>query len=91
VDGASNIAAIACGAFHCLVLTSGGEVMAWGTNDYGQVWGQRNRCIGLVEQAALGGEPEVHWGVAGGAVESHVIACARAGRDAAASVRGAAG
>lgn len=37
VDGAVNIAAIACGAFHNLALVADGSVLSWGTNDYGQV------------------------------------------------------
>jgi alpha-tubulin suppressor-like RCC1 family protein len=37
VEGAVNIAAIACGGFHNLALVSDGSVLSWGTNDYGQV------------------------------------------------------
>lgn len=37
VDGAVNIAAIACGGFHNLALVADGSVLSWGTNDHGQV------------------------------------------------------
>jgi hypothetical protein len=37
VEGAVNIAAIACGAFHNLALVADGSVLSWGTNDYGQL------------------------------------------------------
>lgn len=37
VEGAVNIAAIACGGFHNLALVADGSVLSWGTNDYGQV------------------------------------------------------
>jgi hypothetical protein len=37
VPGAVNIAAIACGAFHNMALVADGRVLAWGTNDYGQL------------------------------------------------------
>lgn len=33
----SNIVSIASGAFHNLALNSSNEVLAWGTNDYGQL------------------------------------------------------
>jgi alpha-tubulin suppressor-like RCC1 family protein len=37
VPGAVNIASIACGAFHNMALVADGRVLAWGTNDYGQL------------------------------------------------------
>ncbi|WIA13861.1 hypothetical protein OEZ85_002434 [Tetradesmus obliquus] len=37
VPGAVNIAAIACGAFHNMALARDGCLLAWGTNDYGQL------------------------------------------------------
>jgi alpha-tubulin suppressor-like RCC1 family protein len=37
VPGAVNIAAIACGAFHNMALGADGRLLAWGTNDYGQL------------------------------------------------------
>jgi alpha-tubulin suppressor-like RCC1 family protein len=40
VEGVSDVAAVACGAFHSMALSRGGEVLAWGTNDYGQVRGR---------------------------------------------------
>lgn len=36
VTGVSNLTAIAAGSAHCLGLTSGGEVVAWGSNQSGQ-------------------------------------------------------
>jgi alpha-tubulin suppressor-like RCC1 family protein len=37
VPGAADVAAIACGGFHNLALAADGRVIAWGTNDYGQL------------------------------------------------------
>lgn len=37
VEGAVDIAAIAAGGFHNMALSRAGEVLTWGTNDYGQL------------------------------------------------------
>jgi alpha-tubulin suppressor-like RCC1 family protein len=37
VEGAVDIAAIAAGGFHNMALNRAGEVLTWGTNDYGQL------------------------------------------------------
>ncbi len=33
----TEMAAIACGAFHNMALSRSGQVYTWGTNDYGQL------------------------------------------------------
>lgn len=45
MEGAVNIAAIACGGFHNLALVADGSVLSWGTNDYGQVRRLRDASV----------------------------------------------
>jgi hypothetical protein len=61
VQGAVDIAAIAAGGFHNMALNRAGEVLTWGTNDYGQL-GNGSTSYSM-EPSKVGVVPEHSTGV----------------------------
>ncbi len=54
VKGLSGVSAIAAGAQHALAVVSGGAVMAWGSNEYGQLADESVEVASNVPVAASG-------------------------------------